>query len=154
MKHLLCAAVLVLLPGLAAAQNPCTAALPPGVIISPTSEVVAALSTHTAVVNGIPVVTGYVLGVFLPGVNPATGGQPVSQVNLAKTAFTLKAGTVDCYGARPVELLAIPINQDTFLALKAVRTTPDTVESAWSTLSNPFARLGPPAVPTGTRVTP
>lgn len=155
MKHIVMLAIaLVALPGIAAAQNPCTTPQPPPVIISATSEVLSTLSTHTTVASGVEVVTGYVLGVFLPGVDPAKGGQPVSQVPMAKASFSLKGGTVDCYGARPVELLAVPINQDTFLALKAVRTTPDSVESAWGPLSNPFARLGPPAAPTGTRVTP
>src|SRR4030095_11591097 len=153
MKKTLLLLSMLLIPGIAQAQNPCTQPLPPTVIVSPTSEVVAALTNQNTVVAGIPVVTQYRLGIFLPGVDPAKGGQPVSNTVIAKTAFTLKAGTTDCYGAKPTEILAILINADRFLALKAERTTPDMVETPWSTISNPFVLLGPPAVPTGVRVT-
>jgi hypothetical protein len=123
---------LSLCASVASAQNPCTQPLPPGVILSANSEVVAALTTHNTVVNGIPIVTDYQLGVFLPGVDPAKGGMPVSTITITKAEWILKTGTPDCYGSKPKEILAIPINADRFGALKSRRTTPDVVESAWS----------------------
>jgi hypothetical protein len=154
-----------LLAASAAAQaqtNPCTQPLPAGVILSSASEVVAALPEHTAVVAGQPVVTEYSFGIFLPGVNPAAGGQPVTQVVIAKTSWVLKTGTPNCYGAKPSELLAIPVNADRTGAIKSRRgtatanvcTAPTCVESNWSALTNPFGLLAAPAVPTGARVTP
>ena len=154
---------LMLLAAASAAQaqtNPCTQPLPAGVILSSASEVVAALPEHTAVVAGQPVVTEYSFGIFLPGVDPAAGGQPVTQVVIAKTSWVLKTGTPNCYGAKPSELLAIPVNADRRGAVKARRgtgtpcTAPTCVESNWSVLTNPFGLLAAPAVPTGARITP
>jgi len=146
------AACLLWTATLSAQTNPCTQPLPPGTAITASSEVYATLPDHTAVVAGLPVVTEYQFGFFLPGVDPATG-QPVTLVTIPKASWVLVTGTTNCYHVKPVELLAMPVNADRRGAVKARRTTPDVAESAWSAPTNPFARVGPPAVPTGARVT-
>jgi len=154
MRTVLIALALVLTASAASAQtNPCAAAALP-VVLSPTSEVLGVLSAaHTTSIGGFPAISEYVIGVFLPGVDPATGGQPMSTAVVAKTAWVLK--TANCYGMPvPALLLNVPVNAEHYVAIRGRRTLPTVVEGAWGPLSNPFGVLGVPAAPTGTRITP
>jgi len=142
MKTLLLALAACVVPAMAGAQtNPCATALPPGVLLSATSELLTTIVDYNA-------------GVFLPGVDPTTGGQPVTSVTVLKARFTLVAGTTDCYRMTPTELLASPANAERTVALKGRRTVPTVVEGLWGPASNPFGVLGAPAAPSGTRITP
>jgi hypothetical protein len=124
------------------------------VLLSATSELLTTIVDYNAVVAGNAKVTEYVIGVFLPGVDPTTGGQPVTSVTVLKARFTLVAGTTDCYRMTPTELLASPANAERTVALKGRRTVPTVVEGLWGPASNPFGVLGAPAAPSGTRITP
>jgi len=155
MKVLLAICALFLASPLAAQTNPCAAAPIGSIVLSPTSEILATLPPeHTAILAGFPAITEYVIGVFLPGVDPLTGGQPVAVATVPKTAWVLKTG--NCYGMLPLPavLLAVPVNVERFAAMRSRRTLPVVVEGAWGPLTNPFGVLGVPAAPTGTRITP
>jgi len=137
------------------AQNPCTAALSTGVVVSANSEIFATLINHTTVVSGIAIVDTYLFGIY-PASMDATlpNFSPPTQVAVPKASWALVAGTPDCYHVKIAELMQIPVNIDQRGVLKARRTTTSPADSAWSVPTNPFVRLGPPAVPTGVRVTP
>jgi len=150
-----CVTLLLLTSAVSAQTNPCTAALSPGVIVSANSEIFATLANHTTVVSGIPIVESYLFGIY-PASMDATlpNFSPPTQVAIPKASWALVVGTPDCYHVKIAELLQIPVNVDQRGVLKARRTTTSPADSAWSVPTNPFVRLGPPAVPTGARVTP
>ena len=129
---------LLLLATGAAAQNPCTA--PAGTILNPT-KTYATLPEHTQLeLDGSPRVTDYQIAYFAQGANPATATPVVGPITVAKTAWTLVAGTTNCYsGTLPAP---VPTSTSPLLAaIKARRAASSTVpaaESVWSVVSNPF----------------
>lgn len=146
--------LLVLLPVLAAAQsNPCTTPVTQ-LVLNP-SKTVANLPEHTTnELDGSPRVTDYQVAYFTLGADPATAKPILGPFTVAKTAWTLVAGTTDCYesaipGTVPVGGTA------TVAAIKARRAATATVpaaESPWSSVSNPFGTAPTALVAPGLRV--
>lgn len=133
----LVSAFLILAPVIVHGQTPigCPAEPPTSVTVNPT-KVRAELPEQTAVLlDGTPAVTGYTFGWYAEGASA-----PTSTVPLAKTAFTLVAGTTLCYDATLPIATGTPIGQKYLAVLKALRGT---TESAWSAPSNPFGFEGP-----------
>lgn len=139
---------------LAEAQtNPCTAPLQ--TVFAPTT-VLATLTNYTELLPSTttPRVSEWQMGVFLQGVNPATGS-PVTAITIPRVQWTLVGGTADCYRAVPAELLAVPVGVTHFVALRG-RNAMEAggAYGAWSPNSNPFALLAALTPPTAVRVTP
>ncbi len=142
----LLATMLLALAATASAQtNPCTEPLPTTVKLNPT-KLVAILPDQTVTLpDGTPSVTEYQIGYFTP-----TGTAPIQTVTVPKTAWTLVAGTADCYQASQQ---SVPVAMDTVIVSKLnARRVPGTgglpvEESGWSEPSNPFARTAAPRVP-------
>lgn len=136
----------------ARAQNPCTASVS-GVVIQP-GKLYAVLPEHTFIeADGVtPRVTDYQVTVFAPGVNPQTniGAALVAPVTVPKTAFTLVAGTTNCYlltplpftvPASPSQVVAyVKSRRAAFTFVSGGVSTPiPAAESLWSSpASNPF----------------
>jgi hypothetical protein len=136
----LVAVAVLLTAGSAAAQNPCVDVSATQVQVSPT-KYYAQLPEQTVLeIDGSPRVTDYQVAYFATGANPLTATPVAGPVVMAKTAWTLVAGTTDCYTA------AMPIpaptgNVAVVGALKARRAGTATIsaaESPWSVISNPF----------------
>lgn len=112
------------------------------------------------------------MGIFLVGVDPATGGQPISvtnftAVNCGLSKYVVGAAVInpndvrfddpadatkDCSNVATVSgpLAAVPFGTGYRVAL---RSRGATTVSGWSPLSNPFDRVAnPPAPPTNVRV--
>jgi hypothetical protein len=101
----------------------------------------------------IPQFDEVVLGHFLPGVNPAVGGAPITEEILARTAFTPEpSGKFPHCFVADLGLGGTPIAAR-YSAVKFRRVTPDKAEGAWSELSNPFAQPGALPPPSAVRRT-
>jgi|OpeIllAssembly_1097287.scaffolds.fasta_scaffold47359_1 hypothetical protein len=140
---LLVALFLILSPVFAHAQG-CPAEPIGSVTVNPT-KIRAELPEQTALLlDGTPAVTGYTFGWFAEGASAPTTSTPI-----AKTAFTLVAGTTLCYEAPLPALTGIPLGQKYIGVLKTLRGT---MESAWSAPSNPFGFEGPVQPPAAVRI--
>ncbi|MGH7177887.1 MAG: hypothetical protein ACREJC_10935 [Tepidisphaeraceae bacterium] len=148
MKIMFLSVVLTLSSLNAAAQNPCTAALPTGVVLNPTILHAQLLEQTATLADGSPAVTEYQLGYFAAGVDPQAGGAPQSTLTYPKASWTLVAGTPDCYQGTPLGVAGVPIGGQFKGALKARRIAGGTTdESAWSVPSNFFGRTAAPLTP-------
>jgi hypothetical protein len=125
--------------------NPCSDPLPAGVKVNPTKLIAQLPDQTVTLADGTPGVTEYQIGYFTP-----TGTAPVQTITIPKTAWTLVAGTPDCYQTTQQ---TFPVAMDTvFVSKLNARRVPGTgglaaEESGWSTPSNPFARTAAPRVP-------
>lgn len=128
------------IPTLAAAQDICATTSGTVLQLNP-SKLYANLPEQTVnELDGSPRVTDYQLAYFSQGANPATATPSVGPITMAKTAWTLVAGSVDCYQATMPA--AVPVTATPLIGvLKARRAASATVgaaESNWSVVSNPF----------------
>lgn len=117
---------------------------PMSVTVNPTKIRAELADQERIMLDGLPAVTGYVLGWYAEGASA-----PTSQLPVAKATFSLVPATTFCYDAPLPPLTGIPIGQKYFAALKTLRGTE---ESAWSVPSNPFGFENPPVPPGWTRV--
>lgn len=133
--------------GQASAQtNPCTAPLPPGVTLNPTTVLATLTEQNATQADGTPTVTEYLLGYFASGVDPNVGS-PVQSMTIPKASWNLLAGTTDCYSLSPLIINNVPVVGQFVAHLKAKRTTAGNVaESGWSGVSNLFGRSAVPVV--------
>ena len=122
------------------AQTGCPTSSGTAVVVNPTT-VQAELPEHTVMLlDGSPAVTGYTLGWYAEGASAPTSTAPI-----AKSAWTLVAGTGMCYET-PLPSLGVPLGQKYYAAANAVRGT---VVSPWSAASNPFGFESPTPRPVG-----
>lgn len=147
-------AVLVLLPGVAAAQvNPCTAT-DQTLVINPT-EVFALSTEHTVnEANGTPRITSYDFAIYPQGTNPnaTPAPTPLAVVSLAKSAFTAVSGAANCY--RAAFPLPLPGTAAYVAAIKSKRAASAGIpaaESPW-TVSQPFSSVPTVLAAVGLRV--
>lgn len=143
MKVLIVLSMLVLLAVPVQAQvNPCDKPVSE-VALDPT-RVFIKLADFTATIPGTStfVFDRIVVGNFLEGVDPATGGKPVDETVLTRDEFLPVSGAPDCHVA-VVGMGATP----TAAKRSATRTrrTLDSAEGEWSPLGNPFVNR--PAAP-------
>lgn len=154
-RLLLAIALIVLSPVIAHAQtNPCTDPSPPGVTFNPTKLYFISPDHTVLEADGVtPRVTDYQVGYFAQ--SDTALATPVGPLTvILKTAVTLVTGTTNCYTtAAPPRPTTPQILISAVKSRRLATATIDGAESAWSTISNPFAsaptvltRLGPVTV--------
>lgn len=140
--------------------NPCTASVTspsysPTAIVMTLTDFDATIPAADGTATTNPLATEYQIGIFNTGTSPNAGSNPVSSVTIPRSAITLVAGTTDCYRADLAsQLISLPVNVVQFAAVKARRTFPDTAESEWSAVSNPFLRPTVLHAPSSVRLIP
>lgn len=134
----------------ASAQDPCTSTPPTGVALNP-SKVYATLvdqaTTIPSTSPAVPTVTNYVVGYFPQGQGPT--GTPTFTTQVSKSAFTLVAGSTNCYVASGITLSFasqgtvyvgyLQAHRDAFT--DGAGGSQPAADSAWSTASNPFVSV-------------
>lgn len=101
--------------------------------------------------SGQPLLSAIEIGIFLQGVNPATG-QPISTISITRAQFTAVTGFPMCYRGQSSTLLATPVATFTqyFGAARGVNLAGN-ARSGW-TAGNPFWLAGAPNAPANIRV--
>lgn len=141
---LLLAALACAVPALA--QDPCTAT-PTGVALNPSKLYATLTDQATTIPNtspAVPTVTNYVVGYFPQGQGPT--GTPTFTAQVPKSAFTLVAGSTNCYVASGITLTFMSQGTVYVGYLQAHRDaftdgaggSVPAADSAWSAASNPF----------------
>lgn len=141
--------VLLVSVSTASAQtNPCQSPVS-DVAIAPSLVYLELTDYAGTLPTGQPMWDEVVVGDFLPGVNPATGGQPLQTTVIPRASLQPVAGSPNCFvaalafAARPTTLHV------SHARTRRTSTSPDM--SAWSAASNPFAWLAALPAPAAVR---
>jgi len=145
---------LTLAAPVSAQSNPCTAPRAAfTVITSTTVSVVQTLVEYGGLFGGTPIFTDVEVAAYVKGIDPASpSAKPTVSTTTNKSAWSLVAGTADCYRAT-LSLAGVPANTEYELW---ARTLKGTTPGPWVMQGEqfPFGLSGPPRATTGLRIVP
>lgn len=122
--------VLLLMSSAAYAQNPCTAAAPPPLVLNPSTMYFSLPEFDVREADGSFRITDFSYAAYAEGADPATATPVQGPSTIPRNAFTLAPGTTDCYRANLPSL--IPTTQRLKAGLRSHRAASASITEAFS----------------------